>query len=57
MPDNLYLVMETRMKEGELIEKRERDLRKKVFCTICFSGKLIVSNAGLNFWNPSERGV
>ena len=29
--------MEMRMKEEELLEKRERDLRKKVFCTICFS--------------------
>jgi len=25
------------MKEEELLEKRERGLRKKVFCTICVS--------------------
>jgi hypothetical protein len=31
------MVMEMRMKEEGLLEKRERDLRKKVFCTICLS--------------------
>jgi len=28
------------MKGEGLLEKRERDLRKKVFCTIVFPGKL-----------------
>jgi hypothetical protein len=35
-PDNLCMVMEMRMKEGGLLEKRERDLHKKVFCSIFF---------------------
>ena len=38
--DNLCMAMEMRMKGEGLLEKRERDLRKKVFCTIVFPGKL-----------------
>ncbi len=48
-PDNLCMVMEMRMKEEGLLEKRERDLRKKVFCSICFPGKLPVANTELIF--------
>ncbi len=35
--DNLCMVTEMRMKGEGLLEKREIDLRKKVFYTICFS--------------------
>jgi len=31
------MVTEMRMKGEELLKRRERDLRKKVFYTICFS--------------------
>jgi hypothetical protein len=41
------MVMEMRMKEEGLLEKRERDLRKKVFYSICFPGKLPVDNREL----------